>query len=62
MATAKLLAQADLAVQSSLNGEVIVLVGAVVLIGMTIAWFSYVLDRWSWTQRKAQRKWFYERL
>lgn len=62
MVTAKLLAQADLAIQSSLNGEVIVLVGAVVLVGLTIAWFSYVLDRWSWMPRKRQRVTFNERI
>lgn len=56
--TAKLLSEADRAVQSALNGSMIIFVGAVVAIGALVLYVRYILDRWSWVPRKRQRKEF----
>lgn len=59
--TMKLLQEAEMALKTVKDDVVMIGIGLFVTIGLTIWYLSYLLGRWSWTQRKRHNRVFNER-
>ena len=59
--TMKLLQDAEMALKTVKDDGVMIGIGLFVVIGLTIWYLSYLLDRWSWTPRKRHNRVFNER-
>lgn len=61
MSTEMVLLEAELAITQARDDSIMLAIGFVLLIAVTVLWWVYVFERWSWIPRRTQRRCFGER-
>lgn len=61
MSTEMVLLEAELAITQARDDSIMLAIGFVLLIAVTVLWWVYVFERWSWIPRRKQRRCFGER-